>query len=492
MEMYIVENIAARPDVAVNVPQIVFEAEPELEKLSAFAWKCAAEHISSCPGAPQSPYMDEAFAEDRIWIWDTCFMVLYCKYAPEIFPGVESLRNFYLPMLDGVETPLKIHIPDTPPLFAWAEWENYRITGDREHLKELFFQHRYPQRMFRFFESLHYGDRFPYMSSLYPVQWQKTPFGYPWSGGRCGMDNTPRGDFPRTVIDNDPAYRKILFLDAAAQQALSARIIWEVTGDTAFRQEYDTLAALLNHYYWDEEDGCYYDIEATAPHRRVKVMTPASFWPLLAGVASPEQAARMAAHAENAMELGGPVPFPSVARNSPHFDPAGGYWRGGVWLPTAYMAVKALEQYQFTALADRLAEQLVRHQLRTWLEFSPHTVWEVYSPTRAEPATCKYNCLPDHGKPDFCGWSALGPINLTIENVLGIQADGVSRMIHWRLPPTCRHGIRNLSFGGVTASLEFDRGTIAVETSEPFRLKIEDRIYHIPAGVCRIKEGKIS
>ena len=68
MEMYIVENIAAQPDVAVNVPQIVFEAEPELEKLSAFAWKCAAEHISSCPGAPQSPYMDEAFAEDRIWI----------------------------------------------------------------------------------------------------------------------------------------------------------------------------------------------------------------------------------------------------------------------------------------------------------------------------------------------------------------------------------------------------------------------------------------
>ena len=40
--MYIVENIAAQPDVAVNVPQIVFEAEPELEKLSAFAWKCAA------------------------------------------------------------------------------------------------------------------------------------------------------------------------------------------------------------------------------------------------------------------------------------------------------------------------------------------------------------------------------------------------------------------------------------------------------------------
>ena len=38
--------------------------------------------------------MDEAFRDDTIWIWGTCFMTLFCKYAPAEFPGVESLNNF--------------------------------------------------------------------------------------------------------------------------------------------------------------------------------------------------------------------------------------------------------------------------------------------------------------------------------------------------------------------------------------------------------------
>lgn len=102
-------------DFQKHVPEIIFDAEPRLPEFVRFAWKCAADHIRECPGAPQARYMDEAFAPDRIWIWDTCFMALYCKYAQEYFPGIESLRNFYEPMLDGRPTPLKIHIPDNPP-----------------------------------------------------------------------------------------------------------------------------------------------------------------------------------------------------------------------------------------------------------------------------------------------------------------------------------------------------------------------------------------
>ena len=35
-------------------------------------------------------------------------------------------------------------------------------------------------------------------------------------------------------------------------------------------------------------------------------------------------------------------PLPSLARNDPDFRPDGAYWRGSVWLPTAYMTVKAV------------------------------------------------------------------------------------------------------------------------------------------------------
>ena len=54
-----------------------------LEKYNEFyykAWELAFEHIKTVDSMPQSPYMDEAFCDTQIWIWDTCFMSLFCKY----------------------------------------------------------------------------------------------------------------------------------------------------------------------------------------------------------------------------------------------------------------------------------------------------------------------------------------------------------------------------------------------------------------------------
>ena len=468
-------------------PQLIFEEIPELTQLSDFAWKCAKDHILSHEGIPQSPYMDEGFDPTQIWIWDTCFMSLYCKYDPQEYPGIESLRNFYAPMLENAQTSLGIRIPDNPPLFAWAELENYRMTGNRAHLEEIFFVRRYPQKMYELFENFHYGDHPSYMTSNAPVQWEKSGPGYHWSGGRCGMDNTPRGGFGAEIMDNDPAYRSVLFLDAIAQQALSAEIIYRFTGEEHFQQEYERLKKLIKQYYWDEEDGCYYDIEAQSPYRRIKVMTPASFWPLLAGIASEDQAKRMAEHVRNPDHLGGPVPLPSVARNSEYFNPTGQYWRGGVWLPTAYMAVKALERYGFQELANEIGEKIVLHQLKTFTEFAPHTIWEAYSPTEARPATKKSGQLDQICRPDFCGWSALGPINLAIENLLGIHADGVDNKIFWRIHHGCRHGIRQLHFGKITADLIYQDGKISVTSNAPFVLQCGNQEFHIPIGVSQIE-----
>ena len=92
-----------------------------------------------------------------------------------------------------------------------------------------------------------------------------------------------------------------------------------------------------------------------------------------------------------------------VARNSPHFDPEGGYWRGGVWLPTAYMSIKSLEKYGFYDLADTLGKRIVMHQYNTWKQYKPHTIWEAYSPTEAKPSTRKHTEEKSYCKPDFCG-----------------------------------------------------------------------------------------
>ena len=135
-----------------RVPVPVFDQKPELVNLYWKAWELAYEHIKEQPGLPQSPYMDEAFSEDTIWIWDTCFMVLFCKYAPDVFPGVESLNNFYVPLHDDVYPegtyPLNIRHPDNPPLFAWVEYDNFAFTGDKNHLQTLLQEKRYLQKHF--------------------------------------------------------------------------------------------------------------------------------------------------------------------------------------------------------------------------------------------------------------------------------------------------------------------------------------------------------
>ena len=117
------------------IPNPVFEEHPEFNDLYLKAWELAFEHIKHIDGMPQTPYMDEAFCDTQIWIWDTCFMSLFCKYATDVFPGVQSLRNFYevlycnkkLPQIipserepswtgarAGVPFEMQVHIADNP------------------------------------------------------------------------------------------------------------------------------------------------------------------------------------------------------------------------------------------------------------------------------------------------------------------------------------------------------------------------------------------
>ena len=114
--------------------------------------------------------------------------------------------------------------------------------------------------------------------------------------------------------------------------------------------------------------------------------------------------------------LGGNIPWPSVSRNDIDFHPDGMYWRGGVWLPTAYMATKALNRYGRYQTSSTLALHLLVHMQKTFEQNSPHTIWECYSPTKSEPAVV--NTDNKQCRKDFCGWSALGPISMLIEDVV--------------------------------------------------------------------------
>lgn len=466
-----------------KIPSPVFDKKPEFIELYWVAWEQAHNHIKTQPGLPQSPYIDEAFADSHIWIWDTCFMVLFCKYSPEEFPGVETLNNFYVPFHSSSYKegtyPLNIRHPDNPPLFAWAEHDNFVFTGNTDHVERLLTQTQYLQKHFEWFDNLKPGWRFSSASEKSAATViNKVSNGYHWGGCESGMDNSPR--------------KGGLWLDAIAQQGLSALCISRMAERASqkeiaekWKAKYESIKETVNRYYWNEEDGIYYDVEPGS-EKHLKVKTPACYWPMLAEMCSPRQAARMVNHIKDPATFGGQRPWVTVARNDPAFTkPDGNYWRGGIWLPTAYMGTKALEKYGYYKEADDAAEKLLSQMLRTYKNYEPHTIWESYSPTRDAPG--------DHDKirvrPDFCGWSALGPISLFIENVLGFHVvDAQKKRIEWRLYQAGRHGITNLNFGEITTDVIYDgKNTVTVKSDAPYTLIINGSSHIIKSGLNSIK-----
>ena len=462
-----------------KVPTPVFDQNPGYVELYWKAWEMAYDHVVEDPGVPHSPYMDEVCYDNVIWIWDSCFMTLFNRYAAEdYFPGVANLNNIYMPLYDNANTTQSIWFADNPNLLAWVEWENYLMSGDVEHVKWLINEKQYLQKHYQMMETSKPGDSIPHSS--HRIAHERTPYGYTGSNQIVGMDNSPRG---RTYGEGN-----ILWIDTISQQALSAYYIAklaEAAGNgevqAAYLGYYDELKSLINQYYWDETDGIYYDINKTDPLLKDKVKTVASFWPMLALVPDAAQAEALLAHVNSPTSFGGFVDFPSVARDDPDFDNAtGAYWRGGLWLPTAYMGIKGLENYGYTARADEAAEKILEQQYQTYKNVSPHTIWETYAPSSNAPSTEYGNIV----RQDFCGWSALGPISLFLENVLGFHhVNAVDKVVEWRLHQEGRHGVTNFTFGGITTDIVADGGIVTVRSSGDYTLKVNGISMPVGPGV---------
>ena len=78
-----------------QIPEPILDSDPPMIDLYWKAWEIAWDHVVKDPRTPQSPYMDEGADPNTNWIWDTCFMTMFCKYSPQLFPGVESFWMFY-------------------------------------------------------------------------------------------------------------------------------------------------------------------------------------------------------------------------------------------------------------------------------------------------------------------------------------------------------------------------------------------------------------
>jgi len=464
-----------------ELPSPILEDNPELVQLYWAAWEMAFDHYKRPPkGSPfVSNYIDEAFAPN-IFQWDTFFMLMFARYANHLFPAIQSLDNFYCRQYENgyicreiVEATGEDFVFEgrehtvNPPLFSWAEVENYKITGDKS----------------RFASVLPVLEKYTEWLEKYRKKENTAHHLYWQTGLGSGMDNTPRQgsgwvDMSAQMV---MMYRDMgLMCDELKQQEKA----------NAFREQAKQIADRINEFMWNETDGMYYDVDDNGSQMKCK--TVASFWPMLAGIANQKQAERLLDNLKNEKSFWRTIPFASLAADEKEYQSDGKYWLGSVWASTNVMIIKGLDKYavgenakyfyEFSQLAtEKYLEGMVEVYKRTG------TIWENYSPDAYARGLWS--------RPNFVGWSGCGPIELLLEDLLGIRVDASKNEAFWYLGRIDKNGIERLRFGEVTASFIAEKRKaidqpckIEVTANKPFTLRVVN--WTKPEQVINIKAGK--
>lgn len=418
-----------------KLPVPVLEGNKNYLELYWRAWELASTHFKKPPkGSPfVSDFIDEAFSPS-VYQWDTIFMLLFARYAHFAFPAIESLDNFYCRQYENGYICREIQEADgmdyvyegrdntiNPPLFGWAEIENARVTGDKT----------------RYARILPVLEKYTEWLEQYRVK-PGTVHGLYWQTGLgSGMDNTPRSGSG--------------WIDMSAQMVMLYHNMAEISRDLQmpekqirYTKRAEAITVKINQYMWNEADGIYYDIDDAG--KQIKNKTIASFWPLIAGLATQQQAEKLFMHLKDPKTFWRQIPFASLAADHPDYKPDGQYWLGSVWAPTNVMVVKGLEKYNlfgFDEFACLATETYLDGMYTVYKKTG--TIWENYAPDAVSRGAWS--------KPHFVGWSGCGPIQLLLETVIGIKPDAVANTVRWNIHRVDRHGIKQLHFGSITADL---------------------------------------
>ena len=231
-----------------------------------------------------------------------------------------------------------------------------------------------------------------------------------WPGARdtkgllaWGSDNQPQlvdGTFHNfqaalfeSGLDNSPMYDGVPFnartnqLEMAdvglnALYVADCRALAEIAGVLGKTGEQRELLARGDQYaaslgtLWDETAGIYLN-KRTDTGESSPRLSPTNFYPLIAKVATAEQAARMVReHYFNPREFHGEWVMPSIARNVPGFEDQN-YWRGRIWGPMNFLVYLGMRNYDLGPARTDLAERSHKLLMKSWQ--SDGAIYENYN-----------------------------------------------------------------------------------------------------------------
>ena len=265
-----------------------------------------------------------------------------------------------------------------PPVGAYSIWKIYERWQDRELL-----EWAYP-RLKKYHEwwFADRGDGQPARDGNRDglLEWGSDRGSSPTVGGRgflqaakweSGMDDSPMWDDAKydsrtyTMNLDDVGLNSLYAVDAECLAKMAATLGKEEDA-RQFSAEYARMKQLVATKLWNPTDGIYesrYWDGSFSKH-----LSPTNFYPLFAGIATPEQAEQMVkGHLLNPKEFWGKYVMPTIARSDPAFDDQF-YWRGDIWGATNYLVYQGLNRYHFDKIALEFADKSYNLFMGDWKE----------------------------------------------------------------------------------------------------------------------------
>ncbi len=228
-------------------------------------------------------------------------------------------------------------------------------------------------------------------------------------------------------VDNDPSiffrpdnscgsiYLNCLMVKEMLAMGYLAELLGTGTA-TTWRRKADALKAAINEQCWDERDGSYYSVDLNLLSNEnikglhenmprdwecliMRIDAWSNFMPLWAGVASTDQAKRVAERARDTRTFNAPYGIRTLSKMEKMFNlKASGNpsnWLGPVWGIANYMVFRGLADYGFTDEAAEIAMKSINLFGRDYEQFG--TLHEYYNPDTGEGII----------NPNFQNWNLL-------------------------------------------------------------------------------------
>jgi hypothetical protein len=461
-----------------QLPEPIFDGHPEALEAYWYCWKTLMGVWYFTPDEEDHQAVS-AICGIRSWgpwgstmVWDTAFMMYFAKYGHQAYPFIQAFDNCYARQhengficreTDKNNREVYVIFPLNPPLFAWAEWEYYKISGDFNRLHKVFLP------MIKHYE--------------WWMRYQRRENGMYWTHGHNEADDSPRNSLMHYAVS------------ATSYQAMAAMYLSKIAqtvgrNDLAefFQQQHQELGEIVNKHFWDDKHNIYNDL--TEDGRFITELEPGRFckhahmfWPLLAQIAPKDRLEGMIAELMNEKTFLRRNGIASLSADSHGYNPpTGQYWLGAVWPPIQCMVQQGLRNNGHYDQAQTIARRYFDAVIETWQK--QHDITENLAPDT--PQAC--------GVGQFVGWGGIAPVANLIEYIMGIDINVPQNTITWNISAIERHGLKNLKFGDFKVDFVCQQRTrpedpckIEVSSEGDFRLVV--RTAQNPSTTFDIKKG---